>query len=220
MKYHPDIEILLKYSSGQLEPSLAVAIGLHQQNCEECQQRISELESVGGETLETIHKVFKTQDSNVVDDFDKLFSDIEALPQDSYSGEYDNLAIAQSDIPLVDQLYNRRFEEIAWQRVAPKIWRASIAMNDPGYEVELLKFSANAKIPKHTHKGNEFTLVLQGDFSDHQDRYVEGEFIVQDQSNEHQPIAGKNGCICMAITNAPLKFTGTFGPILNWFNRQ
>jgi putative transcriptional regulator len=219
MKYHPDIELLLKYSSGQLKPSLAVAVGLHQQNCEECQQSIAELESVGGETLETISELNHHQDNVAVGDFDRLFSDIEALPQDVQSGEYDILAVAQSDLPLVDQLNNQRFEEIKWKRVGAKVWRARLAMNDPTYEVELLKFAANTKIPKHTHKGNEFTVVLQGDFSDHQDSYNEGDFIAQNESIEHQPIAGINGCICLAITDAPLKFTGTFGPILNWFNR-
>ena len=219
MKYHPDIELLLKYSSGQIEPSLAVAIAIHQKDCEVCQLRISELEAVGGDTLEDSAELNKIESSVVMADFDKLLTDIETLPEDSLISDYDSLAVAESDIPLVDQLNNGRFEEINWQRISPKIWRASIAMNDPSFEVELLKFSANTKIPKHTHQGKEFTVVLQGEFSDHQDKYSEGEFIVQDESVEHQPMAGANGCICLAITDAPLKFTGTLGPILNWFNK-
>jgi putative transcriptional regulator len=219
MKYHPDIELLLKYSSGQLEPSLAVAVALHQKNCEACQIRISELEVIGGETLETSAALNKDKPSVVIGEFDKLFADIESLPEGSVITDYDDLAVAQSDLPLVDQLNNGRFEELNWQRVSPNIWRASIAMNDPSFEVELLKFSANTKIPKHTHEGKEFTLVLQGGFSDHQDKYSKGEFIVQDQSIEHQPTAGKYGCICLAVIDAPLKFTGTLGPILNWFNK-
>jgi len=219
MKYHPDIELLLKYTSGQLEPSLAVAIGLHQQNCSNCQQRIRDLEAVGGDTLEAIPSEINQQDDAVISEFDQLFDQVEALPVDQPAGDYDELAVAQSDIPLIDQLHHQRFDELNWQRVGLKIWRATIAINDPSYEMELLKFSPNAKIPKHTHKGNEFTLVLQGDFSDHQDRYREGEFIAQNQSHEHQPVAGDAGCICLAITDAPLKFTGTLGPVLNWFTR-
>ena len=140
MKYHPDIELLLKYSSGQIEPSLSVAIAIHQKDCEVCQLRISEFEAVGGDTLEHSPELNISKPSVVMADFDKLFTDIESLPEESLKSDYDNLAVAQSDIPLIDQLNNGRFEEINWQRVSPKIWRASIAMNDPSFEVIIKVF--------------------------------------------------------------------------------
>ena len=71
--------------------------------------------------------------------------------------------------------------------------------------------------PKHTHIGSEITVVLEGQFSDKDGTYKSGEFMVKDSSVEHQPLAGIEGCICLAITDAPLKFTGTFGPIINWW---
>jgi len=219
MKYHPDIELLLKYTSGQLEPSLAVAVGLHHQQCETCQQRVAELEIVGGETIESMPALASHQDQIVLQDFDRLLGDIAQIaPVANVKSEYDDLAVAESDIDIVDKLTRQQFEDMDWQRVSTKIWKATIAMNDPDFEVELLKFSANAKIPQHTHEGDEYTVVLQGDFSDSQGHYKEGSFIVQDQNDEHSPIAGENGCVCLAITNAPLKFTGTLGPILNWFS--
>lgn len=215
MKYHPDIELLLKYSSGQLEPALSVAIGLHQQQCKLCQSRIQDLESVGGNTLETLPNSFVENDG-----FEQLLGEIDDIPPiTSTNAEYEHLAVAESDVSLLSQLDKLELDDIPWQRVTPSIWKAKLAMNDPRYQVEILKFSPNAKIPRHTHKGQEFTLVLQGDFSDQQDTYSYGEFIMQDQSNEHQPVAGPNGCICLAITDAPLKFTGTFGPVLNWLTR-
>lgn len=214
MKYHPDIELLLKYSSGQLEPALAVAIGLHQRQCELCQNRIADLESVGGDTLETIVNASVASSA-----FDQLMNDIATLPQVTNDIRYESLAVAESDLELVEQLDTLQLDNMPWKRVTPTIWKANIAMNDPRYQIELLKFSPNAKIPKHTHGGNEFTLVLQGDFSDQQGRYSRREFISQDQSNEHQPIAGTDGCICLAITDAPLKFTGTLGPVFNWLTR-
>ena len=214
MKYHPDIELLLRYSSGQLEPALAVAIGLHQQQCKFCQSRISDLESVGGTTLE-LH----TESQVDVSGFDRLMAEIETVPTDTAESSYDDLAVASVDQALVETLDTQKFDEMNWEKVTRNISRATIAMNDPSYEVELLKFSPNAKIPKHTHQGREFTLVLQGDFSDHKDNYQRGEFIEQDDCDEHQPVAGNDGCICLAITDAPLKFTGTFGPILNWMTK-
>lgn len=223
MNKHPDIELLLKYASGKLEPSLAVAISLHQQTCQTCQKEISLLESVGGDAIESTVDIIHESIDSTNNSFNSLMEKIEQQQdkQDNNSFENDNLeslAIAQSDHAFVKMMAEKQFDQIKWQKVSSKIWKANIAMNDPCYQVELLKFAPNANIPQHTHQGNEFTLVLDGDFSDHQGNYVEGDFITQNEEDHHQPIAGDKGCICMAITDAPLKFTGTLGPIFNWFN--
>ncbi|TQV73586.1 anti-sigma factor [Aliikangiella marina] len=218
MKYHPDIELLLKYTSGKLEPSLALAVGLHHKHCKICQERVAELEIVGGETLESMPTVADNEDQIVLKDFDKLLGAIDQIQPVATISEYEDLAVAESDFDIVDKLVKQDFDDMEWRRVSPKIWKSTIAMNDADFEVELLKFAANAKIPQHTHEGDEYTVVLQGDFSDSQGHYKAGSFIVQDENDEHSPVAGENGCICLAITNAPLKFTGTLGPILNWFS--
>jgi putative transcriptional regulator len=218
MKYHPDIELLLKYSSGQLAPAISVAIGLHQEHCKECQQRIIDLESVGGDTLEALS--ISDSPSDLDNGFDLLMADLEATPQDNFQDKYDGYAVAQSDVDYLERLGKKDYWSFDWKRVTRKISRAVVDIDDGLHQVELLKFEPNAKIPKHTHEGEEFTLVLEGDFSDSNGCYREGEFIVQDQSDEHQPVAGSAGCVCLAITNAPLKFTGTLGPIINWFSRH
>ncbi len=220
MNYHPDIELLLKYSNGSIEPALSVAIGLHQRQCLLCQQRVADLESIAGENLEHAQNAI-IDDS----DFDKLMGDLDALPEQpslnsDLTADSMLLAVAESDLTLLDSLANLDFANLKWQKVTGKISRVDLAMNDDIFQAELIRFSPNAKIPKHTHLGKEFTLVLEGDFSDHQGVYQKGEFIEQGITHEHQPIAGKSGCICLAITNAPLKFTGTFGPIINWFSRK
>lgn len=224
MKYHPDIELLLKYSSGQLAPPLAVAVGLHQYECKICQKKIKELEAIGGSTLESIDaqaNVKQAAVSSIAADmslFDQLLSDIDELP-DTVDEEYDDIAIARSDVALFEQLNKRQLNDLPWKNVTRNISRAKILMDFPGYDVELFKFSPHAKIPKHTHCGREFTFVLEGDFSDNQGQYQRGAFIEQNQAHEHQPVAGSNGCICLAVTDAPLKFTGALGPFINWFNR-
>jgi putative transcriptional regulator len=70
----------------------------------------------------------------------------------------------------------------------------------------------------HTHRGNEYTLVLDGSFSDKAGDYHQGDFILADTQTIHQPKAANDGdCICFAVTDAPLKMTGFFGRLLNPF---
>jgi anti-sigma factor ChrR (cupin superfamily) len=53
----------------------------------------------------------------------------------------------------------------------------------------LLEVRAGVALPSHTHAGIELTLVLQG------------------------------GCLCLAVTDAPLRLTGRLGRMLNPFLR-
>ncbi|MCW8879573.1 MAG: ChrR family anti-sigma-E factor [Kangiellaceae bacterium] len=222
MKYHPDIELLLKYSTGQLAPALSVAIGIHQHQCETCRNRINDIELIGGETLENLPSVEasnQTKELNEQDALALLMSQVDATQQDEESSSYEECAVASADLDLLERLGNREFDTFTWKKVTPSISKAEITLAEDDFKVELLKFAANAKIPQHTHEGQEFTVVLEGDFSDSLGQYKSGEFIVQDKTVEHQPVAGSQGCVCLAITTAPLKFTGTFGPVLNWFTR-
>lgn len=221
MKFHPDIDLLLKYANGQLEPALAIAVGLHHQQCSECQANIADIELLAGESLELSNNASLAENS-----FEQLMSELDTLPADilsdsaetdiSHHTGRDTLAVAESDLSLFEKFYQQNFDDIKWQKITKKIAQAKIDFDDSRYQIKLLKLQANAKTAKHTHQGREFTVVLQGDFSDKYGHYSQGEFILMDSQNEHQPTAGRDGCICLAITDKPLKFTGLFSPIFNW----
>ena len=51
------------------------------------------------------------------------------------------------------------------------------------------------------------TLVLKGSFSDQNGNYQSGDLEDVDESMTHQPLAGGDqDCICLAVTDASLKF--------------
>ena len=50
------------------------------------------------------------------------------------------------------------------------------------------------------------------------DKLVGADVPFADDAVIHQPVAGQEcDCICLAVTDAPLKMTGPFGRILNYF---
>jgi len=60
----------------------------------------------------------------------------------------------------------------------------------------------------------ELTLVLQGRFDDETGTFGVGDLEIADEDLEHTPIAGAGDpCICLAATDAPLRFR-TFVPRL------
>ena len=62
-------------------------------------------------------------------------------------------------------------------------------------------------MPTHSHRGLELTLVLCGAFSDATGSYSRGDLQEADEDLEHQPHAAPGeDCICLAVTDAPLRF--------------
>ena len=64
----------------------------------------------------------------------------------------------------------------------------------------------------------ELTLVLQGAFRDEQDRFGRGDVEVANENLHHTPVA-EDGieCICLAATDAPLRFKGIIPRIAQKF---
>ena len=82
----------------------------------------------------------------------------------------------------------------------------------------LLFIPAGAAVPDHGHRGMELTLVLQGAFADETDRFARGDVEVADQDMEHMPVADIGAdCICLAATDAPLRFTSLIPRLLQPF---
>jgi len=73
----------------------------------------------------------------------------------------------------------------------------------------LLFIPAGSAVPDHGHHGTELTLVLKGAFADEVDHFGPGDIEVANEDLDHTPIADiGEDCICLAATDAPLKFKG------------
>jgi putative transcriptional regulator len=81
--------------------------------------------------------------------------------------------------------------------------------------VRLLAIEPGKRMPRHTHEGQELTLVLQGSFADATGAYAKGDVATADASIDHQPQAGgRELCLCLAVEDAPLRLTGFNGALL------
>ncbi len=98
-----------------------------------------------------------------------------------------------------------------WRRLLPSLKECQLDEQD-GIVTKLVWVRRGAAIPSHTHHGTEITLVLSGGFTDGPDHAARGDIIVADDSVDHRPIADADeDCICIAITDAPLRLTGPIG---------
>lgn len=85
---------------------------------------------------------------------------------------------------------------------------------------EIIRIDAGTAVPWHTHKGQELTLCLHGEFADDRATYGPGDFSVSDPSVRHHPVAYRDGPVyALAVTDAGLKFEGLLGALQRFFGR-
>lgn len=106
-------------------------------------------------------------------------------------------------------------DEVPWRTKLPGFREYTIGQWD-GFDAKLLWIRPGRAVPAHTHEGSELTLVLNGGFSDDNCHYDRGDIAAADESVDHRPVADAGEpCICMAITTAPLKLTGSFSQLFS-----
>jgi len=208
--YHPSDELLMEFTAGQKHDALGIMVACHLETCRECQKRIQVFEQLGGEILE------ETQDVSVSEDLlDKLLSQLNKPVTEHHAKQGD----PRLPRPL-RRFVPAYFDGLPWRGFSKHIKEFTLPLGDGHYVAKLYKIAAGKELPVHTHKGNEFTLVMSGQFSDDAGDYKQGDFILADTHVHHQPRAGMDeDCICFAVMDAPLKFTGFFGRMLNPFLR-
>ncbi len=127
--------------------------------------------------------------------------------------------IANSNIPRPLRRYvPNNYADLHWQKVLQNIYEYRIPIEDQRYTAKFYRISAGKELPEHTHRGKEYTFVMEGSFSDRTSHYYEGDFIIADDQVVHKPHASEDSdCICFAVTDAPLKMTGYFSRVINPF---
>lgn len=208
--YHPSDELLMSFSAGQIPNALGIIIACHLESCGQCRAKARMYEQLGSELIDTTQEISMSDDAlnNILE---RLEGEPEEIILPDYTGD------SRTPKPL------RRFmpdyiDHIPWRGFSSSIKEHTLSFSDDTYTAKFYKITAGKELPVHTHKGNEYTLVMDGCFSDSAGDYSAGDFVLADPQTIHQPRASNDSdCICFAVTDAPLKMTGFFGRMLNPF---
>lgn len=81
-------------------------------------------------------------------------------------------------------------------------------------ETELYRIAPGARIPRHSHAGSEYTLVVAGGFTDERGSYGPGDVMINGPEDCHQPVGDEGEvCFALAVRDGGLRFTGMMGVI-------
>jgi putative transcriptional regulator len=206
---HPDTRLLNEFAAGCLPLAQSTCVSLHLNYCELCQRHSRQLQQLGA-------GLFQAQSPQPVDDalLDAVMSRLDEEPPLAYSRE-----TGDGGYPgLVQRLMSGKYDELEWKRVTSSLQISRLRTGDPDNEFALYHIKAGGSIPKHTHRGTELTLVLDGSFSDEEGVYREGDFLMRDAEHVHTPTAAQTSdCVCIGVLDAPIRFTDWKYRVLNPF---
>lgn len=193
--HHTPEAMLASYAAGSLPQPFAIVVAAHVSMCMTCRASLGAHQAAGGVLLDTCghEPVSDTLKSQI---WDQLDAPVVPRPTfratDIYPG------------PIMEALKGKPPQ---WKSLGMGV-KQSILSADKTGSTRLLYIPSGQAVPDHTHNGLELTLVLQGSFSDQTGQFRSGDLEVADQALEHTPIADAGlPCICIAATDAPLRFS-------------
>ncbi|MFQ6546725.1 ChrR family anti-sigma-E factor [Aestuariibius sp. 2305UL40-4] len=196
IKHHLNDALLMGYSAGTLPEAFNVVIATHVSLCDECRARLEAFDALGG----------------------TLLDDVDEAPMDERSFASCMTRIANADrvpvpaAPVTDlpaplaAYVGGCLDAVSWRRIGGGVSQA-ILKTSKSATVRMLRIPGGVEMPDHGHRGTELTLVLRGAFRDEQDRFGPGDIEIANEDHVHHPVAEPGeDCICLAASDAPLRF--------------
>ena len=215
--HHPSEAMLMGYALGNLSAGFALAVETHLAYCSQCRRDVALMAELGGTLIEEVAPAPMGDNA-----LDAALAAIEGNDDDtaitvkkafgpSYHGA-DPLPGplgAFGDGPMEQLLFKKR---------APGIANLPLMKERDGTYTRLLRIEGGKSVPQHTHTGIELTVLLSGSYHDEVGVYGPGDFVEHDDTVRHQPIAGMGeDCICLGVTEGPLRFSKPLYEVLKPF---
>ncbi|MCC5984387.1 MAG: cupin domain-containing protein [Rhodobacteraceae bacterium] len=205
IRHHLNDELLMAYSAGTLPEAFSLVVAAHVSLCDTCRARLEGFDAVGGAVLDGIGDGIDLSAGAL----EATMARIAAMERDGAPAVPRPAARRNAVLPgpLRDYV-GGDLEAVRWRPVGGGV-RQAILPTSESASVRLLHIPAGTAVPDHSHGGLELTLVLQGAFRDEHDRFGPGDVEIATPDVHHTPVAEPGpDCICLAATDAPLRFSG------------
>jgi putative transcriptional regulator len=193
MTHHLDDSTLLSFAAGSLPAALAVVAAAHLAVCPRCRDEVAMMEMLGGALIGELPGA-------------PMLGPVPAPPAVERPPPSAPVRAASGEVPApLARLIGNNLDALKWRWVSPGSWLRRVPIAGRG-QLHLFKCAGNVTLPEHGHEGCEITMVLRGTLSDSTGLYRPGDVCDIDESVEHAPIAGEEGCICIVAQDHRVRF--------------
>ena len=213
--HHLTDDLLMRYAAGNLPEAFGLAVASHISLCDACRAALHAYEAMGGAVLDLTDDLPAVPTTSLeacfarIDALSATVSQLSATPAAPAPKPKHPLLPA----PLADYV-GTDLAAVKWRPIGMGV-RQAILPTGKGATARLLYIPAGQAVPDHGHRGLELTLVLQGAFRDDRARFARADVEFETQAEALTPVAEDGmDCICLAVTDAPLRFSGVVPRLL------
>lgn len=207
-------ELYAAYAAGCLDPAFAMMVETQSLLRPEIRQSVAVSEMISGGLLETAPEARLSDGA-----LDRALAAIDAMEaEEALSVRAGRAAGEAMDeiLALPDPVRGAALDAIGrkgWQVMGRGLKRLTLETGS-SMETELYRIAPGARIPRHSHAGSEYTLVVAGGFTDERGSYGPGDVIINGPDDCHQPVGDEGEvCFALAVRDGGLRFTGMIGVI-------
>ncbi len=219
IKHHPSASVLREYVAGSLDPATSLMVTAHCEMCHECASLVQTLSENYGTDLEADSTTIPGIDREFVTMLDDILAnDIEQSHSARWRqpiGETPKIEVDGKSFSVPKVLGKFVEKDLTWSKYLGRLSHANVNIGG-GNLAQFIFMESGAGVPEHTHKGNEITLVLDGEFSDGLSVYKNGDLTFMNGEHRHSPaVETEEGCLVFSIIDQPLQFTNNWARIIN-----
>jgi putative transcriptional regulator len=196
--HHPDDALLMAHASGSADEATSLIVATHLHYCIMCRMRTRGMETIGGSLLEKL-----TPQPLAPDALQATLAKLDQVKP----YERPRRAPSRDGTPGILRAYlGGDLRDVRWRKMGPRLAYAPLFRKGL-VAARLLRGVPGADSGPHTHQGLEYTLVLQGGYTDVTGSYAPGDWQVMEDGQHHNPVADPGeDCINLAVTTGRLKF--------------
>lgn len=207
IQHHLSDPLLMGYAAGSLPEAFSLAVATHISMCDDCRAGLAAYEALGGAVVADC-AAEPMSEGCLEAVMARLGQAQSGTPQSAILQPDERLSQTAGILPapLADYV-GGGLDRVKWRPIGMGVAQA-ILPTAKGATARLLYIPAGQAVPDHGHRGLELTLVLKGAFCDESNRFARGDVEIATSADQHTPVAewGED-CICLAVTDAPLRFT-------------
>lgn len=198
--HHVPAPMLAAFAAGALPYPFAMLVAAHVSLCDDCRAALDAHGALGGLVLDALPGVALSDGARA-----RALAGLDGVP---VAGPPAPGPAVGEGVPAwpapVDGLIGPggpRWRSLGFGAKQAILWSGSAG------SLRLLSIPPAQAVPEHSHRGLELTLVLSGAFTDETGTFATGDLEVANEDLGHTPqTIGDTPCICLAATDAPLRF--------------
>jgi putative transcriptional regulator len=209
--HHPPEALLIDYAAGAMSLAEALMIDIHLDACPQCRRAAQTASAIGGALLESIAPAQLARGL-----LERTLQAIDALePAPPRATPAVTLPPFADSWPA--QLRNRLASQplSRWRRMPAGFRALRVPFADESSRLWIMSAPGGRGPLRHGHIADEWTVVLEGGFTDETGAYAAGDFAYMAAGDEHTMVAEPGeGCVCMLLMREDPRYLTLMGKLL------